>query len=65
MERGSIILLVDLALDFLAVFGFLYLLSHGYFTNLEKGSLDAIFLKTGVVGLTLALITVYLLLKKG
>jgi hypothetical protein len=64
MVRGSLILIADLALDFLAVLGFFYLFSQGYFSDLEGGDLNSVFLQLGVVGLALAGITVYLLLKK-
>ncbi len=64
MERGSLILVADLALDFLAIVGIIYLFSQGYFTNLESSDLNHIFLKFGIVGLVLAAVTIYLLLKK-
>ena len=64
MERGSLILFADLLVDFLAIAGIIYLFSQGYFTNLESGELNRIFLQLGIVGLVLAGITVYLLLKK-
>jgi hypothetical protein len=64
MEKGNIILITDLVVDFLAIAGFLYLFSKGYFTDLEGASLDRLFMQVGVVGLILAGITIYLLLKK-
>ena len=63
-RRRDLILLADLVVDFLAVAGFLYLFSQGYFTNLTGASLNKMFLEVGVVGLLLMGVTVYLLLKK-
>jgi hypothetical protein len=64
MKKGNLILIADLALDFLAIAGVLYLFSQGYFSNLSAKDLNTIFLRVGIVGLVLAGITVYLLLKK-
>ncbi|RMF91317.1 MAG: hypothetical protein D6733_01495 [Methanobacteriota archaeon] len=64
MTGRDIVLLADLAVDLLAVAGFLYLLRQGYFTNIGGESLNRIFLEVGVVGLVLMGITVYLLLRK-
>jgi hypothetical protein len=64
MERGNLILLVDLIVDFLVIVGALYLFSIGYFSNLGKDDLNTMFLKIGLVGLALMSVTLYLLLKK-
>lgn len=64
MKQRNLILLVDLAVDFLAIAGFLYLFSRGHFTNLEGAALNKMFLQVGVIGLILTSITIYLLLKK-
>lgn len=64
MERDSLILLGDLVVDFLAIIGVIYLYSKGYFSNLSGESLNKVFLKMGFIGLILASITIYRLLKK-
>jgi len=64
MERGSLTLLLDLAVDFLAIAGVLYLFSRGYFAELEPESLDAVFLALGLLGLALITLTIYLLVKR-
>jgi len=50
--------------DFLAIIGVIYLYSKGYFSNLSGESLNKVFLKMGFIGLILASITIYRLLKK-
>ncbi len=64
MKSSNMILIADLIVDFLAVAGFLYLFSQGYFTGLDGEGLNRFFLITGGVGLMLTGVTVYLLLKK-
>jgi hypothetical protein len=64
MKRGNLVLFADFALDFLAIAGFIYLWSQGYFTDLSSEDLNSLFLKVGVAGLIMASATIYLLLKK-
>jgi hypothetical protein len=64
MERGNFVLWADLAVDFLAIAGFIYLWSQGFFTNLSSKDLDKLFLRIGVIGLIMVSFTIYLLLKK-
>jgi hypothetical protein len=64
MDRGNFVLWADLAVDFLAIAGFIYLWSQGFFTNLSSHDLDKLFLRIGLIGLAMASVTIYLLLKK-
>ncbi len=63
-NRGNAILLVDLVVDVLAIVVVLYLFATGYFSDLSRSQLNSIFLKIGLVGLALAAITIYLLVKR-
>jgi hypothetical protein len=64
MAKRNLILFADLILDFVVIFGFIYLLSQGYFEDLDGQALNRLFLWAGAVGLILASITIYLLIKK-